>query len=56
MNTATFPIDLNAFEPLELDPAVSPLTDSEKSSLKHNIPLVQLRHQSPEPGQADTLM
>jgi transketolase len=39
MNTETFPIDLNALEPLELDPAASLLTDSEKSSLKHNIQL-----------------
>jgi transketolase len=39
MNTETFPIDLNALAPLELDPAVSHLTDSDKSSLKHNIQL-----------------
>jgi transketolase len=39
MNTETFPIDLNAIEPLELDPAVSHLTDTEKSSLEHNIQL-----------------
>jgi transketolase len=39
MNTETFPIDLNALEPLKLDPVVSHLTDSEKSSLEHNIQL-----------------
>jgi transketolase len=39
MNTETFPIDLNALVPLKLDPAVSHLTDSDKSSLKHNIQL-----------------
>lgn len=39
MNTETFPIDLNALAPLKLDPGVSHLTDSEKSSLKHNIQL-----------------
>jgi hypothetical protein len=39
MNTETFPIDLNALEPLKLDPGVSHLTDAEKSSLKHNIQL-----------------
>src|SRR5271154_605003 len=39
MNTETFPIDLNALEPLKLDPNVSHLTDEQKSSLKHNIQL-----------------
>jgi transketolase len=39
MNSETFPIDLNALEPLKLDPGVSHLTDAEKSSLKHNIQL-----------------
>jgi transketolase len=39
MNTEIFPINLNALEPLTLDPGVSRLTDAEKSSLKHNIQL-----------------
>jgi transketolase len=39
MNTEIFPINLNALEPLTLDPGVSRLTDAEKSSLKHNIRL-----------------
>jgi transketolase len=39
MNTETFPIDLHALKPLQLDPAVSHLTDTEKSSLQHNIQL-----------------
>ena len=39
MNTGTFPIDLNALQPLTLDPGVSQLTGAEKSSLKHNIQL-----------------
>jgi len=39
MNTEIFPIDLNALEPLELDPGVSHLTDAQKSSLKRNIQL-----------------
>jgi transketolase len=39
MNTETFPIDLNALEPLELDPGASHLTDAETLSLKHNIQL-----------------
>ncbi len=39
MNTETFPIDLNALQPLKLDPGISHLTEAEKSSLKHNIQL-----------------
>jgi len=39
MNRETFPIDLNALEPLKLDPAAAHLTDAEKASLKHNIQL-----------------
>jgi transketolase len=39
MSHEAFPIDLNALEPLRLDPAVSQLTVAEKSSLKHNIQL-----------------
>jgi len=39
MNGETFPIDLNALEPLKLNPAVTILTDAEKASLKHNIQL-----------------
>src|SRR5208282_60606 len=39
MNTETFPIDLNTLVPLELDPGVSHLTDSERASLRHNIQL-----------------
>jgi transketolase len=39
MNSETFPIDLNALEPLKLNPAVTILTDSQRASLKHNIQL-----------------
>ena len=39
MNTETFPIDLNALVPLELDPRVSHLSDSERAALRHNIQL-----------------
>ena len=39
MNTEAFPIDLTALVPLELDPRVSHLTDSERASLRHNIQL-----------------
>ena len=39
MTRETFPIDLSALEPLKLDPGASHLTDTEESSLKHNIQL-----------------
>jgi transketolase len=39
MNSETFPIDLNALEPLKLNPAVTILTAAQKASLKHNIQL-----------------
>ena len=39
MDRGAFPIDLNAIEPLSLDPAVSHLTVAEKSALRHNIQL-----------------
>jgi transketolase N-terminal domain/subunit len=39
MNIETFPIDLNALAPLELDPGVSHLTDTERARLRHNIQL-----------------
>jgi transketolase len=39
MNSEAFPIDLNALQPLRLDPAVSQLSVAEKSALKHNIQL-----------------
>jgi transketolase len=39
MNSETFPIDLSALEPLKLDPAVTILTDAQKTSLKRNIQL-----------------
>ncbi len=39
MTRETFPIDLSALEPLKLDPGASHLTDTQKSSLKHNIQL-----------------
>ena len=39
MNTAAFPIDLNKFEPLKLDPAITALTDAQKAALRHNIQL-----------------
>ncbi len=39
MNTETFPIDLGKLQPLELDPAVSALTDAQKSVLRQNIQL-----------------
>src|SRR5476651_1399193 len=37
--TEIFPIDLSALEPLRLNPAVTNLTDAQKTSLKHNIQL-----------------
>ena len=39
MPTETFPIDLNALQPLKLDPAVATLTDAQRATLKHNIQL-----------------
>jgi transketolase len=39
MNTETFPIDLRRIEPLALDPAVTSLTDAQKTALRHNIQL-----------------
>jgi transketolase len=39
MNTETFPIDLSKLEPLKLDPAVSTLTDAQRTALRHNIQL-----------------
>ena len=39
MNTETFPIDLGKLQPLELDPAISTLTDAQKAVLRQNIQL-----------------
>jgi transketolase len=39
MNTETFPIDLGKLEPLKLDPAVTALTDAQKTTLRRNIQL-----------------
>ena len=39
MNTETFPIDLTKLEPLKLDPAITALTDAQKTTLRHNIQL-----------------
>jgi transketolase len=39
MANETFPIDLGKLQPLELDPAVTTLTDAQKATLKHNIQL-----------------
>src|SRR5271168_5036616 len=39
MNTETFPIDLSKLQPLKLDPAVTTLTDAQKSVLRDNIQL-----------------
>jgi transketolase len=39
MNGETFPIDLSALEPLKLNPAVTLLSDAQRTSLKHNIQL-----------------
>jgi transketolase len=39
MTQEAFPIDLSKLEPLQLDPAVAQLTDSQKSALRHNIQL-----------------
>jgi hypothetical protein len=35
----TFPIDLSKLEPLQLDPAVTTLTDAQKTTLRKNIQL-----------------
>jgi hypothetical protein len=37
MSSTRFPIDLSSLEPLKLDPAVSVLTDKQKSTLRHSI-------------------
>ena len=39
MANETFPIDLGKLQPLELDPAVSTLTDAQRAALKSNIQL-----------------
>ena len=39
MTTTTFPIDLGAYRRISLDPAVSTLTDDQRSALKANIQL-----------------
>jgi transketolase len=39
MSAEIFPIDLTKLEPLKLDPAVSHLTDAQKTALRHNIQL-----------------
>jgi transketolase len=39
MANETFPIDIGKLQPLQLDPAVSTLTDAQKATLKHNIQL-----------------
>jgi transketolase len=39
MANETFPIDLGKLQPLELDPAVTTLSDAQKATLKHNIQL-----------------
>jgi len=39
MMTETFPIDLSKLKPLKLDPAVTTLTDAQKSVLRDNIQL-----------------
>ncbi|MDB6087419.1 MAG: Transketolase central region [Gammaproteobacteria bacterium] len=39
MPTETFPIDLTRLQPLQLDPAVTALTDAQRATLKHNIQL-----------------
>jgi transketolase len=39
MNTEKFPIDLTKLEPLKLDPAITALTDAQKSTLRRNIQL-----------------
>lgn len=36
-----FPIDLNAYKPLKLDPTVSQLTDDQRETLKANIQLIR---------------
>jgi len=39
MNTETFPIDLSKIQPLSLDPAVTTLTEAQKTVLRDNIQL-----------------
>ena len=39
MANETFPIDLGKLQPLQLDPAVTTLTDAQKATLKHNVQL-----------------
>jgi transketolase C-terminal domain/subunit/transketolase N-terminal domain/subunit len=39
MTQATFPMDLGAYQPLALDPALSTLTDEQRATLKANIQL-----------------
>ncbi len=39
MTTTAFPIDLSAYQPIALDPAVSTLTDEQRATLKANIQL-----------------
>src|SRR3569833_1083845 len=41
MATETFPIDLGKLQPLQLDPAVSTLTDAQRTALKNNIQLAR---------------
>jgi Transketolase, thiamine diphosphate binding domain len=39
MNRETYPIELNALEPLKLNPGVALLSDAQRTLLKHNIQL-----------------
>ncbi|NJN22498.1 MAG: hypothetical protein HC812_16610, partial [Leptolyngbya sp. RL_3_1] len=39
MTATTFPIDLGAYQRITLDPAVSTLTDAQRSALQANIQL-----------------
>ncbi len=41
MTTETFPIDLGKLLPLKLDPAVTALTDDQRTALRHNIQLAR---------------
>jgi transketolase len=41
MTTETFPIDLGKLLPLKLDPAVTILTDEQRTALRHNIQLAR---------------
>ena len=41
MTTETFPIDLGKLLPLKLNPAVTTLTDEQRSALRHNIQLAR---------------